>query len=1639
MTIEYSDFTGTGYPQRIETTGMANADGSAQTRFVTKTYDDLGRVLTESNALNQTITYEYHATCGGVEYVTDIAGNQTQTSYNDHCVKTSVAAPDDNETTWTYEWASEEDNSVINRPSLNLSGHDYYNPVVYKITETKKSPSSLGDFWTTVYYDAQGRAVRSKSMGFSSQNNMQFVNTASLYDKYGYKTAQARPYYTSSNDLSGTISWVTMAYDDTGRPQTESKTGPDGQPLTVTYAYTGTSTTISYSDYSKTTVNGIHGKPNSVTENGLTIEYEYTAMGDLHITRNGALETEVNYDSRGFKANQSDPSMGYWLYKHNAFGELVQQTDANNNVTTYSFDVLGRKAARTAPEGSTSWTYHTSGNGIGQPHVETGVSATKTWLYDSLSRLASETLTVNGKSFTTGFGYNSYSQLIETVQPNGVSVFHKYDNIGKLQNVSLLASDFTDVDFEFLAEQKTGLEAEIQRLRGLQAEALASAEYHQKKAAEYNIQYTSFVGKLGEVTEKLAQLGEAAAAHKQAAEEYLALYASLALKAAELSAQYGGKSFKYDASLDDGEYYYYTNTYCASHHGWGPSRYCAKYQTNTVPVLQSDMESGPKSSINPGGFYENEAVGYESLYLAETYAYNTIEVGASTGPLADMTNTEVENAITERQEVLDGLEGQFNTEKGVLISGLDQQAFSECHSFTWSGGVNGFPRLDYSSSCHADVKAQILQELQPVTLDYEGCNLSINYVNTSTLNSLCTQAVQPRSELSVYQGQDLGGPYYKYEERTYPEDGLVPIMMDGITIMIPATINITHTVQVELSPNLAEEYYAEQRDHYYELLAEAIADAQTAMDTLNDESINEQLMAAEDSLALVEEKMGILDADSLDNLLTSQADLATTQGKLTIWHAASRTVEGHLQTELFGNGLYTHRDLNNETGLVSNIRTGVVAGSTIRDLAYEYDNRGRITSKIDTSKHTDGSFDVNTEESFSYLDDQGRLSQWDFRQTIQEDSVDQPESILVHDYEHDDVGNLTGKTNAGTMHYSSSTNRLDSRDHTDGTSSYVYDANGNLKTGDGRTYIWTSFNKAAQVSMNGAQTVDFSYDASHKRVLKETSTETRYYVNPSYEFIERLASDGSTEIIHRYTIFNENDQVAVFEKTETATQTADEQAKYADSITYVHRDILGSGELITDSRMNILARNFFSPYGEKVDDLLQTQDQAYQAAKLGTGLIQSESDDLGEDLWAEFEQAEEGADALLSRFTAGAMLKELSGVRGFTSHETIAENGLINMNARLYDPVIGRFMSADSIVPDLYTPLDHNRYSYVRGNPVIARDPTGHWAVYAAAAVFAWAHYGDNPTLQLASTVLLQVVMMNPSTTPFVGGATTTTSAMVNSGLTSLTISFLKSGKIDRTSLENAGIASASAGLTHEIAHGWIKKNTFIGGGEYEWAKITAAHMLTQGAIADLRGDKFIHGAIAGLAAKSGGYLAKGMDPFTGTVIVSTFSGVASEATGGDFAEGAMTGAIVHLYNDLAVYNAEFDLGVIGEFFEDESGMKPSGVAIGFALQTPGGDNSEFGFDILITPEVTPSEVPSAEIPSITVGYTEYFSSSATIKNSLSNSATTSTGVYAGVTGGALHWDMNSDSILPVAATVKVGTPGAGIEYSMSRTYTAFH
>jgi len=59
-------------------------------------------------------------------------------------------------------------------------------------------------------------------------------------------------------------------------------------------------------------------------------------------------------------------------------------------------------------------------------------------------------------------------------------------------------------------------------------------------------------------------------------------------------------------------------------------------------------------------------------------------------------------------------------------------------------------------------------------------------------------------------------------------------------------------------------------------------------------------------------------------------------------------------------------------------------------------------------------------------------------------------------------------------------------------------------------------------------------------------------------------------------------------------------------------------------------------------------------------------------------------------------------------HEHIKEYGLINMNGRLYDPIVGRMLSPDIYVQDpTYSP-SYNRYSYVNNNPLKYTDPSGY-------------------------------------------------------------------------------------------------------------------------------------------------------------------------------------------------------------------------------------------------------------------------------------------------------------------------------------------
>jgi RHS repeat-associated protein len=63
----------------------------------------------------------------------------------------------------------------------------------------------------------------------------------------------------------------------------------------------------------------------------------------------------------------------------------------------------------------------------------------------------------------------------------------------------------------------------------------------------------------------------------------------------------------------------------------------------------------------------------------------------------------------------------------------------------------------------------------------------------------------------------------------------------------------------------------------------------------------------------------------------------------------------------------------------------------------------------------------------------------------------------------------------------------------------------------------------------------------------------------------------------------------------------------------------------------------------------------------------------------------------------------------YTGQELDSSTGLYYYEARYYDPKLGRFISADTMVPSLLDPEALNRYTYARNNPLRYTDPTGHF------------------------------------------------------------------------------------------------------------------------------------------------------------------------------------------------------------------------------------------------------------------------------------------------------------------------------------------
>ena len=90
-------------------------------------------------------------------------------------------------------------------------------------------------------------------------------------------------------------------------------------------------------------------------------------------------------------------------------------------------------------------------------------------------------------------------------------------------------------------------------------------------------------------------------------------------------------------------------------------------------------------------------------------------------------------------------------------------------------------------------------------------------------------------------------------------------------------------------------------------------------------------------------------------------------------------------------------------------------------------------------------------------------------------------------------------------------------------------------------------------------------------------------------------------------------------------------------------------------------------------------------------------------------------------YTPGSEPELLIG-RGYTGHEHLPWFGLVNMNARLYDPLLGRFLAPDPYVKNPFLTQDYNRYTYAMNNPLVYIDQDGElpWLIVGIVAAFTY-------------------------------------------------------------------------------------------------------------------------------------------------------------------------------------------------------------------------------------------------------------------------------------------------------------------------------
>ncbi|AJD50013.1 Rhs family protein [Isoalcanivorax pacificus W11-5] len=589
------------------------------------------------------------------------------------------------------------------------------------------------------------------------------------------------------------------------------------------------------------------------------------------------------------------------------------------------------------------------------------------------------------------------------------------------------------------------------------------------------------------------------------------------------------------------------------------------------------------------------------------------------------------------------------------------------------------------------------------------------------------------------------------------------------------------------------------------------------------------------------------------------------------WRVTDKDARGQVTERSLANGMIQGRaEYDAASGFLQAMRAKVAYTSewAIQNQTYAYDARGLMRQRAEQI----ASLNQHIQETFSY-DNSNRLTNASIV------NMNVPAASYNQSVTYDVSGNILNRNDVGSYVYGEAC-EVNGQAYTPGphavtsvsgarNASYCYDGGGNMVSGDGRTISYTSFNKPDQIQTSSAS-VQLIYGPS-RSILKTVTTygteSTTKYSFGAYEKIVKT-EQGQTSVKERFSL--PGGAVVSFEDGVEGSKKEE----------YLVSDAIGSVIATVNALGGVSERYQYDPWGRPRASI------NWEAI---TDLI-----------WNQIDRS----DAATSK--------------GFSGHEMLDQVGLIHMGGRVYDPTIGRFLSADPVIKGLENTESYNRYSYVLNSPLSFTDPSGYswlsktWKKIRRVmkrfklGTFDPKHLLIEGSLKSLGKELARFAARNKYAGEVIGLVGVGACAFITGGvgaagcvsayqaIVTTSISYGSGG-----SLSDALQAGVRAGALAYANAAFAKK---IGSRGWEWHASGAAHAVRGGIFAAAAGSDVQSGMTGGFVeGVLGDYIEikTASDPGMGTVAAGFISGTVSEVTGGKFSVGAVTGAMGYLFNQM--------------------------------------------------------------------------------------------------------------------------------------------